>query len=537
MAGLSFFKGKTKEVPDGVVSPARAPESAIKSITPTAQYRLGRHLAFTVDETAIQMAAARHLGASVKLLEVEKVYFGPDDPATTDRATVLRDSIDQFVKMHGGRFPTISLTLTGPQTALRTVKLPFLRGTELQAALAFEAKRQIPFPDQDCWIDSRVTESITRGSEKSLKASILAATKIAVEEQLAPFRDLGLPVEHVYHTQDVVGRLLEKLPDYDSNRHYTLIDIHRRSTEISYYHGGELEFYHVSSLGSSFLANRSDPTVFEYFAESLATEVQNSLDYYSGQFASPLSREVYIYGDLSYTTDLISQLTDRFGYNFRQFPIEQLGFARGRELPFEGNLAVCLPAVAAVTNQAGIADLLPAGAKRDRLRRKIDRVGIAAIATVGALLLALAVGVTLSVDSAHHHLAELQMQAEEVRSGEMFITYNHLKRRLAANQAFMDKASEAPSYLGLSLKELSHLVPDSVRLYDLQYLADAPESNLQISGLVATSSTPPELILAEMVENLIGSPFYEDVVVERHVKRHADDRHILDFHLSMRGAI
>ncbi len=537
MAGLSLFKTKTKKDPDGAVLPDAAPRVSTKSIKPKRQYGLGRHLAFTIDGTAIQMAAATHLGSVVRLREVEKVYFAPDDPNAPDPATVLKNSISQFVEAHGGRFPTISVTLTGPQTALRTVTLPPLRGAELKSALAIEARRQIPFPDRDCWTDFRVTQSIVRGNEKSLKASILAATKIAVEEQLAPFRDLGLPIENVYHTQDVVGRLLDKLPEYEDDRYYTLIDIHRRNTEISYYHGTELEFYHVSSLGSSFLANRSDPTVFEYFAESLATEVQNSLDYYSGQFASPLSREIYIYGDLSYTTDLISQLSDRFGYNFRQFPVEQLEFVRDRKLPFEGSVAVCLPAVAAATNQGGIADLLPDSAKTERQRRKIDRTGIAAIATVAGLLLALALGITYSVHSARDHLAGLHLQAEEVRSGEMFATYNHLKRRLAANQAFMDKASENPSYLGLSLKELTHLVPDSVRLYDLQYLATTGTGNLQISGLVQTSTTPPELLLAEMVENLIASPFYDSVVVERHLKRLKDDQHILDFHLSMRGII
>jgi Tfp pilus assembly PilM family ATPase len=537
MPGLELPKLLRKGDPGGQETPLSATRTVIKSVPPGLRYRIGRSLAFTLDESSIQMVAARHRGPEVALVAVEKVYLPTDDARAPDRDTILRETIDQFINRHGGVRPTISVTLTGRQTAHRTVTLPQLRGTELRSALAFEARRQIPFPEPECWSDFRVTQTINREAAGSLRASILAATRSSVEAQLAPFRLLGRAVEHVYHTPDVIGRLLRALPDFDPERYYTLIDVHRRSTEIAYYRGDELEFYHVSSLGSSFLANRSDPTVFEYFAESLATEVQNSLDYYTGQFVSPISRELYIYGDLSYSEELIARLTDRFGYAFRPFPIEELSFVRGRKLPFEGNIGVCLPAVAAATNRAALADLSPADVRTARRRRRIDRAGIFALSLVGSLLLALALALTFSVHDAREHLAELQERAEEIRSGEMFVTYNHLKRRLAANQAFMDKASEDPSYLGLSLKELSRVVPETVRLYDVRYQTGATGRNVQMSGLVTTKATPPEVILAELVENLTASPFFEDVVIERHIKKLKDDEHELDFHLSLRGVI
>ncbi len=59
--------------------------------------------------------------------------------------------------------------------------------------------------------------------------------------------------------------------------------------------------------------------MFEYFAESLASEIQNSLDYYSGQFASRFGSQLYIYGDLAYSDDLIELLDNRFELEFRAF--------------------------------------------------------------------------------------------------------------------------------------------------------------------------------------------------------------------------
>ena len=526
MAGSRTLKSKDK---------APAGRATVQPIRPKRQYRFGRHLAFTIDEDSVQMAAALHLGRKVKLLGVEKAYLSSSQSSETDRSGLLRRAIRPFVDSFGGRRPTISLTLTGPQTALRSIVMPHLKGSELKAALQFEARRQIPFPVEDCWVDHRLTETIQQGDDRQVRASILAATRLAVEEQLAPFQKLGLKVSQVYHTQDVVGQLLRPLPDFDENQRYALIDIHRRSTQISYYRGSELEFYNVSSLGSSFLANRSDPTVFEYFAESLATEIQNSLDYYGGQFSSPLAHEIFIYGDLSYTDELIALLSSRFGFRFRRFPTERLSFVRGKELAFTDNLAVCLPAVAAVTNRAVIANLMPLEFKRQQLLRKADRLGIAAMVLLVGLMMAHWIGQATSLRAAREHLAELERRSSEFRASEMFATYNHLKHKLAANRVFMDKTRENPSYLSLNLKELSHLVPAAARLYNLEYHAGASEREYRLSGLVTTRSTPPELVLAELVENLMASPFFEEVTVERHVKRRKDEEFFLDFSLSMRG--
>jgi Tfp pilus assembly PilM family ATPase len=509
----------------------------VERIRPTRDYSIGRRLAFTIDEDSIQMAAARHIGPQIKLLDVSKSYFTAGSVGDDNYLDFLRHTIVDYMKQFGGHRPVVSLTLTGPQTALRTVRIPKVKGSDLDAALRFEAKRQVPFPVDDCWTDHRVTEEIVNKGQHHLKASILAATKVAVSELLAPFEELGLTVASLYHTQDVIGQLLAPLPGFDPHKQYTLIDIHRRSTEISYYCGSDLEFYHVSSLGSSFLANRSDPTVFEYFAESLATEIQNSLDYYGGQFQASRVQDIYIYGDLSYTDDLISMLGERFGFNFRRFPIEHLKFVKNQNLLFHDNVAVCLPAVAAATNNYKIANLLPTALKQKQARRKADRVGIACMIFLAFLFASHWLASVAALRSGEEHLAELERQSTEFQASEMFATYNNLKRRLAANQLFINKAQETPSYFGLNLKELSKLVPQGVRLYDLGFVADAPDRNYLLSGLITTQETPPEIVLAELVENLSASPFYDDVTIERHIKRHKPEGFVIDFNLSMTGVI
>jgi len=512
--------------------------TSVHPVRPRRRIALGRHLAFTLGEESIQMAAAWHAGPTVQLLDVRKHYVpASDSPAKDPSGKIIRGEIRRYIREFGGRQPTVAVTLTGPETALRLITLPHLRRSELASALTFETKRQIPFPADDCWISHRIVEQTRQGGERQVRAAVLVATKASVERRLAPFKDLGIRVDYVYHTQEVVGQLLSKLSDFSPAHRYMLIDIHRRHTEIAYYQGTELKFFHVSSLGSSFLANRKDDVVFEYFAESLVTELQNSMDYYGGQFSSHNAQEVFIYGDLAYTDELIKLLANRVGFGFRRFPTERLKLTRGRSAPFESELPVCLPAVAAATNQVQIADLLPLPLKIRRQQRTADRTGVAALALVAIMAVGQWLLMTAGIAGDRHTLKDLQRQVLDFRSSELFVTYSQVKTRIAANQAYLERTKESQSYLGLSLKELTHLVPGGVRLTNLEYTSSTPEKNCTLSGLISSGDTSPEIVLAELVENLAASPFFDSVQVDRYVKRQQNNQFVLDFNLSMRAVI
>jgi Tfp pilus assembly PilM family ATPase len=530
MSVFRFHKAKTKD--------DAADSLVIRRLKPPRRYSFGRHLAFTVGEDSIQMATASHLGTKVMLLDVRKHYVTESDgDAENRRAQTIRKEIRRYVDEFGGPQSTIAVTLAGKETALRLMTLPRLHGSDLAAAVAYEAKRQFPFSVDDCWIDHQVIERITSETSKQVRASVMAATRTAVAEQLAPFQELGLRVDYVYHTQEVVGQLLRALADFKGDRDYMLVDIHRKRTEISYYHGGDLQFFHVSSLGSSFLASRADTTVFEYFAESLATELQNSLDYFGGQFSGQTAHEVFVHGDLAYTTELIELLSDRVGFTFKRFPVEQLKLPWAQGSSFETDIPVCLPTVAAAVNQTRAMDLLPEPLKERRLLRSIDRFGIAGLVLVALMATGQWVMMNSRLNSSRDSLAELQTQITEFQSSDLFSTCTQVESRVAANKAYLKQAQEKKSYLGLNLKEISYLVPSGIHLQTMEYLTDNQNCNLSMSGIVTSVDTPPEVILAEFVANLARSPFYDDISVDRNVKRQENREFVLEFNLSMKAVI
>jgi Tfp pilus assembly PilM family ATPase len=538
MTGLTAQTGS----PTNSTTGSKNPPGVSKAISmswqlPRRQFPLGRRLAFSFDGEAVQMAAASHTGKRISLLGVRKTYI-PRSAVTPDEqhAHVL-GAIREFVEEFGGRWPGIAVTVDGQETALRSILMPKLKPRDLAAAVKFEARRQIPFPVEDCEFEYRTVQNIATGSEQQSKVALLAATRHLVQEKLTPLQELGLEVGHVYHAQDVIGQLLPWLPHFNPDMDYAFVNVQRDHSEISYYHGSNLAFFHVSSLGSSFLANRNDPTMFEYFSESLATEIQNSLDYYSGQYSSQFANEIFVYGDLAYSDELIGRLTDRFGLSFVRFPAELLGFVHRKNLPFEDTLPVCLPALAAVICQAKLANLLPETYRARRRNKIAGRLSMAAAVTIAGLLAISWLSDVSTVRTANERLRRVEQEVEQFRASEMFATYNLLKRSIASSESFIAKTKDAPSYFGLNLKELSRLTPASVRLQHLDFQPSSGDHNFVLAGVITTENSPPELVLAEFVENLEASPFYDNIRVDRNVKKRVPEGFQLEFNLSLDGVI
>jgi len=138
---------------------------------------------------------------------------------------------------------------------------------------------------------------------------------------------------------------------------------------------------------------------------------------------------------------------------------------------------------------------------------------------------------------AENNLINLNKQVDSFKSSDAYHTYNVLKRQIAGDRTYIEKVKESPSYLSLNLKELSLVTPRSIRLFHLAYQADKSDRNLTLQGIVTSREMPPEIILAEYVENLNFSPLFENVSLTKHVKRRRGDIFEIEFEIDMRGIV
>jgi Tfp pilus assembly protein PilN len=501
------------------------------------RFLFGRHIVCHIDDDSVHLAASVWMGLRCRLLDAQKIYISESLSSVEARDDFVAGTVETYIREKGGRHPSLVAVIGGPQTAFRTFFLPALNRDELDQAVRYEAKRQIPFPIEDCELDYRILQRIREGKHERLKIALLATTKLHLHNALEPLDRLNCPVAHVYHAQDVLGHLLRELPEFDDRQAYALINVNRNQTEISYYRGSDLEFFHVSSLGSAFLANRSDPTTFDYFSESVAGEIQNSLDYYTGQFSAGFANRLFVYGDLSYTDDLVSRLSDRFGFRFERFPTEKLSSVSRGYSELSSTLPVCLPAIAAACCRIRSMNLLPAHRKEKNRKRMWDR-----LATIGLAALVVSLSVTWSlqrssVGSMNRRLDLLNQEIRAFEQSTVFNQYSQLRRQIAMDQNYLDLIRPLPSYLSLNLKELSHVTPDAITLTSLDIETDKSGPNLYLIGVASHADIPPEVVLAEFVANLDRSKFYHDVSLIRYNKRRSGDRFELEFQISARGTV
>ena len=537
MLDLKHFRKSSKPAAQAPTASAQLPSYAETAIRPKSVFGFKRRISIHLDQTGIQLGSSVQFGKSIRLLDARKLYFPSHEESDKGRAQFVSEAIEQYLAEYLARRAEIVLSLSGQETAFRAFTMPELKDSSLAAAVKFEAKRQIPFPLADCRFDFRPVARIQNNGKSTLKIALHAATNRVIDEHISLLGDLGSQVAKIYHTHELIGQLLPFLSDFEDGRHYTLINVERTRTEISYYRGSNLEFTHSCSVGSSFLARRSDPTVFEYFAESLAGEIQNSLDFYTGQYPGQFTTRIFIHGDLAYSNDLLELLHNRFGYEFRRFPTESLRIPLARG---DGNLeemSVCLPALASSVCSVQLADLLPAEMARKAKARGTERLAITGVILLVSFMVLLWGMAALKTAQTEAHLTHLNAEIAGFQQSSLYDTYNLLKREIAAGSAYLEKVKPSPSYLALALKELSNLTPTGVSLSNLNYQSSEPSQNLTMDGTVNSSAIPPEVVLAEYVENLQRSPLFENVTVLRHSKRTTDGRSILNFSLNMRSTL
>ena len=520
-----------------------SPEPGRPAVTETPfkhakRLRFGRHISFRIEDASVQMAAVSHFGRRRRIIELCKYYLTAEQAKSHERLTLITKAINDFLEKHHRYFSVMSIVISGRETALRSFLMPAIKKSDLDSAIELEARTQLPFPIEDCTYDYRPISRIISGNRKLYNISLLGATRRLIQEKMEPLDDRKELIEHIYHAPDVVGKLLPYLNDFNPEESYTAINIGMDQSEISFYKGSALEFYSVLSVGSSMLGKTPDKISYDYLAESLASEIQTSIDFYTGRYSRPVSNKILVYGDLAYSEEIVNSLRGTSGYQFQRFPVEKINFLPSANLKeYEEQIPACLPAFAAATCPEDMADLLPPENKKARQELRFVEYAKIAVILLMIVLTSSSWLISKAIDIKQDRVTTLNQQVNNFVQSEAYRTYNILKQQIAVDQAYLATARENPNFLSLNLKELSHLTPANIRLLHFQFHPLEDGNNLMIHGLVYSDRIPPEVILAEFVENMTASSFYDQVKIDRYVKKEKHKGFEIDFTLKCRGLI
>lgn len=497
------------------------------------RYSFGRTIAIVIDDQSLQLAAARQTWHRSRLLNVTKAYIPSAYSGQEKRENFITSEIMRYVREYGGKKTRYILGIGGQESAIRLLNFPAMNRRELDSAVFWEGNKQIPFGLKDSYYGYHLVDRWEENGQSELNVVLLATPRKEVHRRLEELK-ADIRIDGAYHELEAIGQMLPFLDEYQPGKAYTLVNIMKSHTEISFYRGARMEFRHTASIGSDSLSSPGEKElVFQDFADALTVEIQNSLDYYVGQFSQILADKILIYGDLCYSEELVGHLTHHFGMEFCRFPIDNWLKSQPKARDYAEQIPVSLGAVALAVARDSMVNLLPNNMQEAASVRKYYRVAVPAAATLLLILFGTWLSLRQHVATEQFHLTVRQNQLERLKSSPSFVMYNRLKQQLTANRQLMEKLDREPTFMNLNFKELSLITPPQIRLdlLDLQNAGD--RLSLTLNGEARSASTPPEVIVAEFVARLEGSPFYRNVALRKHSKKSVQGAFSLEFLVEM----
>jgi len=497
-----------------------------------------RTISLVIDADSVQMATVQKLGFFSRLLDVNKVYIPASIKNEEVGRSFITNKIGEYVKKYGRPFTRYILGAGGQETIFRMLNMPAMSKKELRKAILWEGNKRIPFDLNHACFGYHTSVKVSNDGRKTIAASLIAVSRKEIDRMFELVAPLNIKIDAIYLNQEAIGYLLPNISGFSYETTYALIDIGKNSTEISYYSGRHLEFSHTSSIGTESLSGGSDGMeTYEQFTEKLQMEIQNSLDFYAGQFSRTFSDKIYIYGDFSYSDDLIAKLSDNLGLEFKRFPVDFWRNTRKVNKDLLDNIPPVLSSAALALSDYGLIDFLPPEIKEERASSRFYRFAAPALIVFAAVLIGHWASLKYENNIEEFKLRKAHNQIEQFKNSKSFRLYNHIKQQIALDKAFLDKLKNNPTFLNLNLKELSRITPEQIKLdmYDLKSTSGKPE--LSMCGRAISSDPPPEIILAEFVARLENSPFFEKIIINRYSKHYKDNQFILDFQIEMDAVI
>ncbi len=503
------------------------------------QRRLGffRTIAIVIDNSSIQLATGQRFGHLSRLIDVTKIYIPTFQNNEEIKRNFIISEINKYIQKYERPYTRFILGVSGPETIFRTIRLPKMPRREIGKAVLWEGNKRIPFDLNKACYGYRLNNSPAAG-DKNILASLIAVSRAEIDRLFGILEPLDFKVDTVYLEQEAIGYLLPYIDGFEEDKTYALINIKKGNTEISYYSGTSLEFTHSSSVGAELLTTRGiGGKTYEQFTQTLLTEIQNSLDYYAGQFSRTFNDRILVYGDFSYSDELISKFSNNFGLEFMRFPVERWTKSWIIKQELLNNIPPALGVVALAMADYDLINFLPNEIKENRRISRFYKLATPAMIAAAVVMIGYWASLKYKNDIESYQLQMTQNQIEQFKSSGSFRLYNQIRQQIALDQAFVDKMKNSPTFLHLNLKELSRITPEQIKLdiYNLKSSSNKPE--LFLSGRTISNDPPPEIILAEFVAQLENSPFFDKIEIKQYSKQHQNGSFVLDFQIEMEAII
>lgn len=155
--------------------------------------------AWGVEVTAVGLRCVRLDHAAdgeLRIIAWDVVDFSESipDPTAVARFSHIERALRSLARRHDFTRSAVWASMRGEAAFSRTVEIPALSGSGLEAMLGYEAMQQIPYEPERVYWDHRV---LSMDAEQGVRASIYAMRRDLVDDRLRKLERAGFPVDGI----------------------------------------------------------------------------------------------------------------------------------------------------------------------------------------------------------------------------------------------------------------------------------------------------------------------------------------------------
>lgn len=310
--------------------------------------------AIDIGSTSLKLCIAR---AQNSMLAIDRLVETPLPPNTVregvivDTETVAK-ALREALERAGKHSKRAMLTVAGPQTLARPVRLPAMPLEVLQKSIQYEAGRYLPSATEEHYIGYEVIKQ----DEEHLEILLVAAPRATIEPLVEIVERLGIEVELVELQPFAFWRAIQVAYRGSTPPAYAFVDIGGGHTQVSVVCGPLLALTrHIPIAGETLTAalkgyfHYHDDEAFEVkrnlnlaelvdhtpqenpplrlvqpILDELIREIRRSLNYYQSQFQSHKGREsrierLYLAGGTARMQGIASYFEHKMGIQTEVF--------------------------------------------------------------------------------------------------------------------------------------------------------------------------------------------------------------------------
>ncbi len=281
-------------------------------------------LGLDIGSSAVKICLMKQGRKGLSLVTFDHHPLPPEaivDGALMDSGSVV-DAISQVLKRNKVRIKETALSVSGHSVIIKKIPLPLMTDDELEQSIQWEAEQYIPFDINDVYID---VEVLSRDqSQGQMDVLLVAARRSVIDDYLVVARQAGLEPRVVDVDAFCLQNMFEVNYGIAEEQTIVLLDIGAGTININVVSDGITTFTRDISMGGNQFTEEiqkqlnityeeaetykrgGDATdaviphevekVIQQVSESVAGEIQRSLDFYAATTADSGISRIYLSG-------------------------------------------------------------------------------------------------------------------------------------------------------------------------------------------------------------------------------------------------